>query len=270
MTNTGIKTKSAEQILDSLVEEQTLGDTKSEEKDVAQETVEQNQSTESSTDDIPNAQIRLDKMKNQRDKAQQEKAELEKKLANFEGKLSVLEKRDPDVEEFDPTEHMDETQAFLYNQNKELKEKLETLNQNMTEFKNNKLQETQIQEEKRFFEMNPELQGKKEELISDLKDYLSNKPQVSESLVNNEITIGEVYGMYTASKPRANKKSVVKNPDKVFSGHSNSIPSNKVDSSSKENIAKANRILADKHSTNKASAVDFLGNQMAEEILSSL
>jgi hypothetical protein len=222
-------------------------------------------------EDIPNASIRLEKLKKQRDEERQQRADLEKELAEMRGKLSVLENKGNDADESDPTEYMDETQKFLFNQNKQLKEDMaklvEVVQKREEEVSSNRLKE----EENRFFENNPDLKKNKDEFVEDILGYLGDKPSIKKMLVDGKVSLGEVYGMYSASKPKSVKKTQVSNPDKVFSGHSSSVPANKSQEAETDaNLKKAISILHDRESRNKAAAVNVLQKDIEKHIFADI
>jgi len=225
-------------------------------------------------EDIPNASIRLDKMRQQRDDERQQRHEIEKRMAQMEGKMSVLDKGNDGEEAVDPTEYMDDTQKFLFNENKGLKDNISKLTNVVQGIQTEGSKKKLEAQENVFFENNPHLNVTKEkraEFVDDMLIYLKDKPSIKSSLKSGEIKLSEVYGMYTASKPKSVKTSQVSNPDIVFSGHSDSVPVDKTqDGEFQVARRKALSILHDKDSTNKKNAADFLKNEITQDIVSQL
>lgn len=222
-------------------------------------------------EDIPNASIRLDKMKNQRDEERKLRSELEKRLAQMEGKLSVLEKPKGAEDEVDPTEYMDDTQRLLYNENQKLKDTIskltEVVNGIQTEGTKKKLEE----QENRFFDNNPKLKENRDQFVKDMLDYLENKPAIKKMLKSGDITLSEVYGMYEGSKPKSTKTTEISDPNLVFSGSSSSVPAGKTEEIDiNQARSKASRILNDKESVNKKAAIDFYLKDIVGNITSQL
>lgn len=253
-------------VLSSMFGEEEQGDVQVEQKPSSEA-----QLGEQEQEDIPNASIRLEKMRSQRDEERQQRLDLEKRLAQMEGKLSVLDKGESTDDVVDPTEYMDDTQRLLFNENQQLKETVKKLTdavQNIqTEGSKKKLEE----QENRFFENNPNLGKNREQFVEDMLEYLENKPAVKSMLKNGEVSLGEVYGMYSASKPKSTKTSEVSNPDRVFSGSSEPVQAGKSNSAELELARKkAMSILSSKDSTNKKQAVDFLQKDITDSILSQL
>jgi hypothetical protein len=126
-------------------------------------------------------------------------------------------------------------------------------------------------QEESFFESNPDLKQNKEEFIEDLLGYLNEKPTVKKMLKNGEMNLFEVYGMYKAGNPKSSKTTQVSNPDRLFSGHSKSVPVSRTqDSNSELASKKALQILRDRDSTNKGQAAKHIQNQIVGDILSFL
>lgn len=233
--------------------------------------VEQNENIQPSDDkEVPNAQIRLDKMRQQRDEERSQRAELEKRLAQMEGKLSVLDKKD-DSDNADPFDYMDETQQFLYKQNQELKDTVEKLANSVQGMKEEGSRAKLTEQENQFFENNPELKDNRDKFVNDMLDYLDDKPGIKKMLRDGELKLSEVYGMYTANNPKSVKQSQVSDPDKVFSGSSNAVSAGKT-SELDQDVAykKALQILHTKDSTNKKQATDFIGDKITQDIISQL
>lgn len=220
---------------------------------------------------VPNEAIRLDKMRKQRDEARDQQNQLANQMAELKGKLSVLEKGDVTESAPDATEYMDETQKFLFNENKSLKETLGKLTDVVSNIQNEGSKRKLQEQENRFFESNPSLKTNREQFVGDMLDYLETKPSIKSSLKKGEINLSEVYGMYSASKPQSTKTTQVGNPDKIFSGHSESVPSGRPQSSDAA-VAhrKAVNILNDRHSTNKGDAAEFLKKEITNNIISLL
>tara|TARA_R110000787_G_scaffold272740_1_gene380256 strand:+ start:5128 stop:5946 length:819 start_codon:yes stop_codon:yes gene_type:complete len=211
----------------------------------------QSENTEEDAD-LPNAGIRLEKMKAQRDSDRAELSELKLQMAEFKGMISATKKED--IAEEDPTEYMDETQKALYNQHIALEKKYNELQESVGQFKIDKVRDTISKDENSFFDNNPDLQPTRQELVADMLTYLNDKPEITQLFRDQKVTMKEVHGMYQASKPKSTTKSEVKNPDKLFSGHSKSVPSEKIVNEISNN-RKILSILNDKNSTNKADAV---------------
>lgn len=220
---------------------------------------------------IPNEAIRFEKMREQRDAERQARADLEKRLAQAEGKLSVLEPGDSNEDTPEPTEYMSDTEKFLYNESQKLKEMMEkvtgVVDGIQTEGTKTKLQ---IQEEQ-FFENNPELKERRQEFINEMLGYLDGKPRVKEMLKAGELSIQEIYGMHKAANPKSTKVSQVSNPEKLFSGHTGSVPVGRApDAEAAQAKRRASEILHDPNSTNKREAVEFLQKGIVNEIISIL
>ena len=226
------------------------------------QSVEQSEATE-----LPNASIRLDKMRDQRDEARHKISELEKQLAEKDGKLSVLEQND--VED-DPTEYMTDNEKLMFEHSRELDEKInkivDVVNSMQTENSRKKLDD----QEANFFNNNPQLKQQKEVVVKELLDYVNTKPYLKEGLRSGQINIDEAYGAYQASNPSPKIQTQVKNPEQVFSGGSQALPTSPdlLDMNVVRN--KATAILRDKHSTNKAQAVDVLHKDITQNIISML
>jgi len=222
-------------------------------------------------EDIPNASIRLDKLKKQRDEERSRAQDLERRLAQMEGKLSVLDKGDSQDDEVDPTEYMDDTQKFLFNENQQLKDNISKLTDAVQGMQNEGSKKKLEDQESRFFENNPELNKNRDEFVEDMLSYLKDKPSIKSMLKAGEVSLAEVHGMYSASKPKSVKNSQVSNPDKVFSGHSGSLPASKNSNSESQAVRrKAINILNNRDSTNKKEATDFLQKEITEDIISQL
>jgi hypothetical protein len=223
------------------------------------------------TEEMPNASIRLDKMRKQRDEERTARSDLEKRLAQMEGKLSVLDKSNDVESEADPTDYMDDTQKFLYNENKSLKETIGKLTNVVEGIQTDGSKQRLQEQEDRFFDNNPNLKANKDQFVDDMLDYLKAKPNIKKMLKNGEVNLSEVYGMYNASNPQSTKTARVSDPDKIFSGHSEGVPSGKPQAA---DVAvqhrKAMQILHDRDSTNKGQAVDFLRQEITNNIISQL
>lgn len=234
--------------------------------------VGETQPTTQEQEDIPNASIRLEKMRRQRDEDRQKVSELERKLAEMTGKLSVLEKSDDSEDSgVDPTEYMDDTQRFLYNENQQLKETISKLTHVVQGIQTDSSKKKLEDQENRFFDNNPQLKENREQFVEDMLGYLKDKPSIKEMLKNGEVSLSEVYGMYSASRPQSTKTSQVSNPDRVFSGSSEPAPVGKAQSAEFEAARKkARQILHDPDSTNKKQAVEFLQKDITNDIISQL
>ena len=246
-----------------------------------QEAQESNQSIESQdqqiedaqaeqNEDIPNASIRLDKMRKQRDEERTRARELERKIAEMEGKLSVLDKNENTEQQVDPTQMMDDTEKYLYEKVQGMEGVISKLAKLTEDLSVDKERGRIKEQEERFFESNPELKERREQYVEEVLDYLEDKPALKDMLRKGQVSLGEINGMYQATKSRSKPKKEVANPA-VFSGHSQSVPKgNDTDTSGGVEYRKAVNILRDKNSRNKAQAVDFLGKQVTQDILQQI
>jgi len=226
-------------------------------------------------DDIPNASIRLEKMKKQRDDATQEMQALKEQFAELKGQISAfkdLNNNNGDIDtEVDPTEYMDDVQKLNYTETQNLKEQVKQLTDVIQGIQTDKTKDKIQKQEDNFFDSKPELKAKKDEVVGELLDYLKDKPSIKAMIKEGSVTLNEVYGMYSASKPQSTKTSQVSNPDKFFSGHSEPVQSNRDQVSENDvNRKKALRILRNKESMNKSDAVNYLKDTITSDLISQL
>lgn len=245
-------------------------ETDNQEESLATENTEAIETQE--TEDIPNASIRLDKMKAQRDVERNKAIELERQLSEMRGKLSVLEKSDnAEVSENDPTEYMDDIQKALFNENKALKDTMSKMAKAVEKLQVESTTKNLQEQEDRFLDNNPDLKKNKDEFVDNMLGYLENKPAIKNMFRDGQITLQEIYGMYSSTMPKSKKTSKVSNPDKVFSGASDTGSVNKSDDFENQRIRKqAEKILGNPNSTNKGEAVRFLQKDITDSIISEL
>jgi len=273
-----IEIKNADDVetgIKSLISEGLFGDlsAQSDSEEVVEQKVSDEAQSENNTEeekedsDIPNASIRLDKMRKQRDDDRDKVSALENQLSELKGMLNVMNNKEEESVDEDPTQYMDETQKSLYEKHEILTKKYAELEKSVGKIETDKVQESLLKEENLFFDNNPNLKAKQQELVDGMYVYLKAKPDIAQLLADRKLTVNEIYGMYEASRPKSSTKTQVKSPDKVFSGHSGSVPSEKtVDMAN--NRKKALSILNDPNSTNKADAVNYGINSFAENLLS--
>lgn len=230
------------------------------------------QSSQPEQEEIPNASIRLEKMRKQRDEERAQRSELERQIAEMKGKLSVLDKSgDGESQEADPTEYMDETQQYLYQQNQELKNTIGQLSEAVNSMKVKESKERLAKQETQFLDQHPELKENKDQFVDDMMGYLDGKPEIARMLSGGNLSLNEVYAMYSAGNPKSTKKAEVSNPDAVFSGSSDSVRARQTDKADIElGIKKANKVLTDPNSTNKAEATEYLLDNVVDTIYSQL
>ena len=226
-------------------------------------------------DDIPNASIRLEKMKKQRDDATKEMQTLKEQFAELKGQISAFKdfnNNNGDIDpEVDPTEYMDDVQKLNYTENQKIKEQVKQLTDVIQGIQTDKTKDKIQKQEDNFFDSKPELKAKKDEVVGELLDYLQDKPSIKAMIKDGSVTLNEVYGMYSASKPQSTKRSQVSNPDKIFSGHSEPVQANRDQVSENDvNRKKALSILRNKESMNKSDAVNYLKDTITSDLISQL
>lgn len=221
-------------------------------------------------EDVPNFQIRLDKMRDQRDNSKKELDLMKQHFSEMKGKVSVLEKKDDD-EIVNPTEYMDDTQKYLYGQNQQMQKTIESLVGVVKGMKTGESERDLQDQENRFFDNKPELKEGRQKIVDSVLDYLSDKPEIKEMMRNKKLNLTQVYAMYSSDNPKSVKKTSVSNPDTIFSGHSQSIPAGKAESAESDLVRKkAIQILNDPNSTNKKQATQALNEQISQSIISEL
>lgn len=259
------KEESSEDIVD-IINDALQGETKQERVKESGDAQSDSKENKKGSEEVPNFQIRIDKMRNQRDKERENNLELQKKIAQLEGKLSVLnQEEDNDV---DPTEYMDDAQKFLYNENKELKNQLSEISKKLNNIDINENKKNLKDQENRFFENNPELKENREKVVNELLDYLEERPKIKSMLRDGELTVNEVYGIYKSNNPNSTKTSQVNDPKKVFSGHSDSVPLSKTDVD--DRYVQSLNILRGNKSGDKEQAVADVQNVLIDDIISQI
>jgi len=239
--------------------------------DNVQQPQEQEAQSENVVEDIPNASIRLDKMKAQRDEERQRVLELEKKLARMEGQMEATKPQETTESDVDPTEYMSDVEKELYLKNKALQEQVDLLAKGFSSIEQQKKEESLTKQENQFFENNPELKERREDVVNEVLDYLKDKPEIKTLLRDSKLNISEIYGMVMASKPQSTKVVQKNDPSKVFSNHDSSVASGAADQlDSNHEMKKAIGILRDRESTNKAQAANFMLDAITKDISSSL
>lgn len=170
---------------------------------------------------VPNASIRLEKLKRQRDQVKLDNARLQ-------GELDAL-RRGQQSPQQDELENLTPEQRRIMQLEAEVeKQKADR-----------KIQRVDANE-RDFFSRNPELASQKEEVVEELGGYFRSKPSQWNAVLNGEITIDEAWAAYqaTLSKPRRNAQ----NPDSVFGGNKR-MPQNEVDETDNDNFDKAGRYV---------------------------
>lgn len=220
--------------------------------------------------DMPNGQVRYEKMKKQRDQEKIDNLDLKTRLANAEGKLSVLDKGDsPNQEEqSDPTELMSDTEKYLYQQNQKLQDQLKQLGESVTGINKDRALNSANRREEIFFKNNPDL--KREQVVDQVKEFLNERPHFKQMLFKREMELGEVLAVMNSGKqsnPTPNSQDLTK----VFgSGRPKAVAPGKKSFDKQDDFGKADDILNNPYSTNKGEATQVINDSLTDFVISQL
>lgn len=220
----------------------------------------------------PNREIRLDKLKGQRDEARDQLIKEREARARLEGELAALKQQketEADTDTVDETEYMTDGERLAYNKARELESVVSKLTDVIETMQKDKNKESLQKQEDAFFELNPDLSKQKDEVVGNLVKYLEDKPELKKMITTKRLSLQELYGMYKASKPESTVKKEVSDPNKVFSGKTSSAPP-AGDKDVKVLLDKAASILGNPDSENKADAVKVLQDSIVADITSQL
>ena len=227
------------------------------------------QETKEQTEDIPNAQVRLDKMRSQRDSERAKTTELERKLAEAEGKISVLDRDKTDDDQVDPTEYMSDTEKAMFERNQLLEKQIEKLANAVQGIQTDNTKRHLDDQEAQFFDRHPELKDNQKEVAEEMVEYLKDQPKFVEMLKAGTMNLDQAYALYKVSNPQSTTKSQVANPDAVFTGSTESAaPAQESVLDMQSAMKKARNVLHDPNSTNKAQASDVLLQGITQDIIS--
>jgi hypothetical protein len=224
------------------------------------------------SEDPPNAQIRIDKMREQRDEARTNENAMRERIAKLEGITETMQKtQEQSAEpEPDPTEYMSDTELILHNQQKTILDNMAKLSAAVTGINTTQKEDQISKEEDNFFKSNPELKDEKKEVTDSILDYLKDKPEIKKMLLSKQISLNEIYGMVTAKNPPSQVRTEVVKPA-GFSGQTGSGSPASVDvEDSQKGVKSALNVLRNPDSFNKKDATEFLLGNIADDILKSM
>lgn len=217
--------------------------------------------------DKDNLQLRLDKMRKQRDESRVKSSELEKKVAELSGKLDILTSNQQQEE---PPEFLTDADRLAYEsaqeQNSKINELIDIVNELKGENSKNNLQ----RQEDAFFERNPELVENRQEVVEDVLEYLNSKPALKAGLRDGSMSLNEIYGAMSSSMPSPKTKVEVKDANSTFTGSSESFGKTVNDVSQDNLLKKAFNVLSDRESTNKAVAAKAINSALVDDIIKQL
>lgn len=154
-----------------------------------------------------NAEIRLEKMRKQRDEARatlatltSEFGNLGERLARLEGKTDVLTSQTPD-EEATLLEEMSDTERMLYKQNKQLQQTMALMGQKFEGLEVGSKRERILSDEAKFFEKNASID--REDVKDTLKEYFADRPDLAKVFQSGELSLEDAYVLATKTKPVA-------------------------------------------------------------------
>lgn len=205
--------------------------------------------------DMPNGQIRYEKLKKQGTEQNEKILELEKKLARAKGREEVLVGKE-DADE-DPKQYMTDDEIEQYDKD----QKVEKLELEIANMKLEKQKEMLKSRDAIFFKQHPGLNNP--EFKEGMMAFIKGKEGTAKDLLAGTTSLEEVYGMMNPVKSREAK---TQDSDKVFGSSSTESPPARTGEKRESNVEQAKKVLHDPNSTNKADASEALLNDIVSGI----